>query len=34
MENTSNYLAKEVSSVDGKIEEAKQILLRELNLNV
>lgn len=34
MENTSNYLVKEVDTVELKIEEAKQMLMRELNLNI
>ena len=34
MENTSNYLQKEVDQVEQKIEDAKQMLMRELNLNI
>lgn len=34
MENTSNYLKKEVQSIEQKIEEAKLLLLQELQLNL
>lgn len=34
MENTSNYLLKEVQSVEQKIEYAKQLLLQELGVNL
>ena len=34
MENTSSYLQKEVATVEFKIDEAKQILLKELCLNI
>lgn len=34
MENTSNYLQKEYQAVDQKINEAKQLILKELGLNL
>ena len=34
MDNTSNYLQKEVDTVDVKIDEAKAMLFKELNLNL
>ena len=34
MENTSTYLKKEVQSVEAKIEDAKMLLMKELQLNL
>lgn len=34
MENTSNYLQKEIISVEGKIDSAKAILLKELKIEI
>lgn len=34
MENTCNYLNKEVEGIDNKIDIAKNILLKELELNL
>lgn len=34
MDNTSNYLQKEVDSIDAKIEQAKAIIYKELGISI
>lgn len=34
MENTSGYLQKEVAEVEKKIEEAKEVMMKELGVNL